>query len=241
LIPLLQAVDRSREIDFHLSVAARKHSGEVVLPQPEIQPQELSEQIDVWMTMNSSDRLQGLTVLGILSEDEYDRLEDLSDQIEQLERTVKESQVLVRDAQMELNAALGERDRITKTHAEEIEGTSFADLQERYAPVMLQQRQARYLAARIWAAQNGLPETVGAALFDTPIAQRDELMRREAAIRTQLDVPAAMCRASMLLASLEPEQQQAVLIQAAQFVIEGQSHGGTNQRVVDRGFYDRPQ
>lgn len=126
-----------------------------------------------------------LAQINLVSPTIADQVEGCGDRIEALDREMSQVQsIQVRDAQSVLAVAQQQRDRILETHPEAL-GLDYAELQHQFAPIALRERQAHYLAARIWAIHSGLPETVGVALFDVPVADRAYLIQREQEVRSQ--------------------------------------------------------
>lgn len=148
-----------------------------------------------------------------------DAIESLQDDIAEAKQEYGKIHPYVRDALMERDTAAIERDRIIHEHEEEL-NTNFDELQEKYAQPAMLQGFARYFASRVWASQNHLPEALGSLLFELAPEERDWVMTNEMQLRLGVDVSGALAQASGTLASLPPEQQQQVLLQAARIVQE---------------------
>lgn len=142
--------------------------------------------------------------------DELARIEEIEDQIISAQRSWLDLQPLIRDADMELQVARDERDRIIYPHPEAL-GLSFDELQDRYAAPALLEKQAFYFAAEAWAAVNHLPASCGHMLMDLSPEQRQHLMTREAEIRTNLRIDEATIQAARRMMQLPPVQQQQFL------------------------------
>jgi hypothetical protein len=155
------------------------------------------------------------------SERQQDDLEACRDYIELTTRKLVRSRAEVRDALMERDAAIQERDRILAEHPEAT-ALTYQELQEMFTAPMLLERQARFIAARVWAAQNGLPEGVGESVFSLPPEQREALLNREAELRTGNQLTAAKSQALTILAALSEEDREKVLILAAHHVASHQ-------------------
>jgi hypothetical protein len=156
--------------------------------------------------------LDALNRLPELTPDEEDRIEELEDEIGQGKRTWVASQPLIRDAQLEYEIAKAERDRILQEHPE-AQSLSFEELQKRYTLPALVEVHARYVAARIWSAQNGVPESVGSMLFELAPQEQEVVMRREVELRSGVEIGQNIVEAARRIASL-PEAQRQLVVKA---------------------------
>lgn len=151
--------------------------------------------------------------------DQMDETEELEDELAIARHHYEVSAIQFRDALMEQSTAQAEFDRIIGEHPE-AKLLSYEELQERFTPVALAEAQARWLAARTWAATAGVPGEVGAAVFDLPPGtqpgQRNYALKREMEIRSDEQKFEQVFRAVEILSSLPPEEAQAILLQAAQ-------------------------
>lgn len=145
------------------------------------------------------------------------KLSRLQNSIDLSSRRLFRIRAEVRDAMMEFAAAKGERDRILQEHPEALH-LSYDEMQERFTAPMLQERQARYIAARVWAAQNGLPDGVGESVFSVPLEQREALLIREAELRRGSSLTEAKVRALETLSHLPSEEQTQALLLTAQHI-----------------------
>lgn len=162
--------------------------------------------------------LESLQALEFLTPDQEDQIEKLEDDIAAAQRSSETLQPLIRDCAMELATAEAEKERILAPHPEAI-ALSFFELQERYSHVALMEKQAQFTAAEIWASQNNLPVSVGHLLFGLSRTDREYCLAREMELRNDLRVTEAIAHAAQILAPLSLEQQQQVLLQAAQTVL----------------------
>lgn len=103
------------------------------------------------------------------------KIEDLRDELVERELHAPAIEAQVRDAVMECWTASEEHSRIVAAHPDAME-MGYAELQEQLSAIALEQKKARFVASRIWAATNGLPESVGALLFDCEPDQRDRIL-----------------------------------------------------------------
>ena len=138
------------------------------------------------------------------------RIEEIEDEVVAAKRDWFNIQPLLRDANMEMEAAAQERDRIVKDHPE-CKDLSFQELQELYGQPALMNKLASFFAAEAWASMNHLPSSVGHLVLDTAPENREMLMRLEAEIRTHVCLDETTVQAARRIASLPPEEQEKVI------------------------------
>lgn len=122
---------------------------------------------------------QFIPLLAIRLESKIQELED--ERLGQL-KSLPKIQLLVRDCEMELAAAIAERDLILAEHPEALE-LSYLELQTKYSREALMGKLAYFMAARVWASANNLPESVGQLVFEGSESDRLELLVKELQIR----------------------------------------------------------
>ncbi|MBD1864181.1 MULTISPECIES: hypothetical protein [Trichocoleus] len=172
-----------------------------------------SRQVKTW-----EKELQTLQELEQPSLEQLDQIEALQDDIAAAKSSQENLQPLIRDCGMELHSAEDQKQRILQAHPEAID-LSYIELQTRYSAVALLEKQAHVTAAEIWASHNALPVSVGHLLFDLSPADRDYVLAREMELRNGVKVGEAIAHAAQVLATLSPETQKQVLLQAAQTVM----------------------
>lgn len=163
-------------------------------------------------------QLQALEELEQPNLEQVDQIEELKDDIAAAKSSQENLQPLIRDCVMELHSAEAQKQRILGDHPEAID-LSYIELQTRYSAVALLEKQAHAAAAEIWASQNALPVSIGHLLFSLAPAERDYVLAREMELRNNVKVSEAMAHAAQVLATLPPETQKQVLLQAAQTVM----------------------
>lgn len=122
---------------------------------------------------------QFIPLISIRLESKIQELED--ERLGQL-KSLPKIQLLVRDCEMELAAAIAERDLILAEHPEALE-LSYLELQTKYSREALMGKLAYFMAARVWASANNLPESVGQLVFEGSESDRLELLVKELQIR----------------------------------------------------------
>lgn len=137
---------------------------------------------------------------------------------------------LIRDAEMELAIAREERDRILSEHPE-ITTLDYRSAQESYTEEALLSHLGRFCAARIWAAQRGLPESVGEAIANLSETQRQQVMLVVQKELSGVDGTAALVELSTFLSALDAGDRAHVLSEALKIISpalpENQQHGTT--------------
>lgn len=125
-------------------------------------------------------------------------IEKLQDEIDTFEYQNERLKPLIRDALMELEVAVVERQRIIQANPQATEMT-YAELQEFATPEALKSLQAKYITARL----TGLPETAAAALLDVPEDQLSEMFELINQARSRI----ASAAAAKSKTQLEPPPQ----------------------------------
>ncbi|NJR40721.1 MAG: hypothetical protein HC781_20175 [Leptolyngbyaceae cyanobacterium CSU_1_4] len=122
-----------------------------------------------------------------------------------------------RDILSELSVANQERERILNKHPE-IKSSNYLSIQNVTIDAQLC-RESKYIAARAWACQLGLPESVGVALFDVPEEFRADVSAKEIEYRSEaLFVDRGMESVLQILQNLTPDLRANVLLNAAESV-----------------------
>lgn len=122
---------------------------------------------------------QRIPLVAIRLENKIEELED--ERLSQL-KSLPKIQLLVRDCEMELQAAIAERDLILAEHPEAL-ALTYLELQTKYSREALMGKLAYFMAARVWASANNLPESVGQLVFEGSESDRLELLIKELQIR----------------------------------------------------------
>ncbi|MBW4514581.1 MAG: hypothetical protein KME11_05090 [Timaviella obliquedivisa GSE-PSE-MK23-08B] len=123
-----------------------------------------------------------------------------------------------KDILTELAVAAGERDRILNQYPQ-LQELTYDSIQSFTIEAQLC-RESKYIAARAWACQAGLPEAVGVALFDVPQEFRSQVSAKEIEYRSQvLFLDRGMENVQAILQDLDPETRAKVLLNAAESVV----------------------
>lgn len=136
-------------------------------------------------------------------------LETLCDEVQAWEEAQDDRQVLFRDCAYELSIAQAEIQRILQEHPE-AQTLTYEELQER-SLIALKEKKLSYLVPRYWAAKNGLPESVGATLFECTDSERDYLLTRIAQKLYGFPATEQTIRLAQKIAQLPELQQQQLL------------------------------
>lgn len=164
--------------------------------------------------------LKSIKWLAVLNSSIQDEIEDIEMDIADSEQERHRLEPLVRDALMELDVVVAERDRILAEHQQEVEGKTFEQLQAEYTPAAALEGTARMIAAEVWAQQQGLPGMVGMSLSQLAVEERQYVLQREAELRLGIETTQAIAHANQVLSILPPERRSAVLMVAAQMVAQ---------------------
>lgn len=159
-----------------------------------------------------------------LAPDRLDQIEALEDAIAQAAYYRDRIIPQVRDACMELQTAMNARNQILEAHPEASE-LNYMELQSLFGDACINETLAHYLAGRVWACSNSLTEQIGATLFDHPVHLREQLIQREAELRTNLDLAGVHQQAELILAELPAEKRHQALITAANLIKESYPNG----------------
>src|SRR5919202_1604141 len=105
------------------------------------------------------------------------RIKDIHESLQQLEASYSKQEAMVRDCQQELKAAQDEWHRIVGEHPEILDLSS-EEIEDRYGQAVLLEKKLAYIVPRAWAAEYGLPESVGVALYEATPNERQYLLAR---------------------------------------------------------------
>jgi hypothetical protein len=167
------------------------------------------------------------------------RAQRVKQEIEDLELDLKRSEPLIRDALFELEICKKEHSRISAAHQDDLLGKGFEEIQAEFTPPAALEATAWMVAAEVWAAQNGLPVTVANAIAHLDTSERSLLLQREVELRHGITIDQAKVNMLQILSGLSPEQQNEVLLMAAQiiepnkFVVQQQGRRNTLGGAVD--------
>lgn len=151
-----------------------------------------------------------------------DRIEAFDEEMLHLNTECDWIEPLIRDAQMELAAAVQEHQRMVDKYPE-ITAKTYMQLQLEETPQALMDGFARTIAGQAWAKQMGYPEAVGRLLFDMPDEMREGVLRREQEIRSGVTNSMITLEAQQILASMPSEIQSRALLVAARLVSADES------------------
>lgn len=163
-------------------------------------------------------QLQSTTDLddGCLTLADQNAQEDCHDRIAKIEEEQAMIAPMIRDCKMELDTAITEKQRILATHP--ALNQDYETLQCEMSKSALTAKEATFIAGRVLAARQGLPESVAEILVLSLPEERDQLMRRVTELLDAPQVQLTMYQLSLHLSEYSDSDRALFLEQSAALV-----------------------
>lgn len=158
-------------------------------------------------------KINELEALEILTPEQQLDLEEYQDQQAQIKKSTQTEAPMIRDCNMELAAAHQERSRILNEYPMFIL-LDFDGLQHEVVHEALAAKEATFIAGRVLASRQQLPESVSEALIMALPQERVALMQRVIQLLESASTNLAMQQLSCALSELSEEDRQQFITQA---------------------------